>query len=248
MSPSRRLALYVGPPLRELLDARGGEGNDQHVLSGAGVSGIINTVADRYTEILRRSVPTLSEREWMACADALHGVWLTDAGAYLAAVWIEIKDGDRLSGLGRKWGIDAHALAMRLREAPYAELVALVDLVERLWLRTDEDRSVRLRALLDGTTGALPPLTGRDALADPETGEDAPLTDDQAEALVHAIRAGDRVTYDGLCAAWGVRNHGDVWRATRRRLHLDPGREAPCPHCGQPASETAPTGCPSHLV
>lgn len=220
MSPSERIKLYIGPPLRALLDARGGAENDQHVLAGAGVSGIVNTAADRYQEILRRSVPVLTEAEWMACADALNGVWLSGEIAYLSAVWTEIADADRLNGLGAKWGVDAQALAVRVGGLPYAAVVALVDIVERLWLRHEEDWAVRLRTLLEGTTGRLPPPEDGAALAGAETGEDAPLTDDQAEALVTAIRAGDRVTYEGLCAAWGIVNGEATWTATRARLGL----------------------------
>lgn len=245
---SKRLAVYLGPPLTRLLAARSGADQTQHVPGGAGLSGVVNMAVDRYQEIIRRSMPTLTEAEWMACADALNGVWLAGEAAHLAVVWIEIEDGDRRNGLGAKWGIDALALARRLREAPYAAVVAVVDVVERLWRQTEADWSVRLRDLLDGTTGALPPPTGVAALGDVETGADAPLSDDQAEALVSAIRSDDRVTYDGLCAAWGVLNHADLWRATRRRLRLDPGPAAPCPQCGRPASETAPADCPAHLV
>lgn len=247
---SRRLSLYVGPPLRALLDERGGESEAHGSPAGGGVSGIVNTVADRYRECLRRSVPVLTEAEWMAVADALNGVWLAGDASHLAVVWAEIEDTDRLNGLGAKWGIDALALARRLRELPYAGLLAVVDVVERLWQDPGADWAVRLRDLLAHTPARLPPPAGAAALGrvDLGDGETAPLTDDQAEALVSAIRAGDRASHDELCRAWGIRNAADVWRATRRRLRLDPGPEAPCPHCGQPASEMAPLGCPSHLV
>jgi hypothetical protein len=90
-------------------------------------------VAARYREIIRRSVPALTEAEWMACADALNGVWLGDPVTGPPTLWMEIADADQLDGLGAKWGIDAQALAQRLRDAHYAAAMAVIDVVERPW-------------------------------------------------------------------------------------------------------------------
>jgi hypothetical protein len=230
MTPADRIHVYLGEPLRRLLDARATEE------AGYTASSLVNTVADRYQEMVRRSMPALSEREWMACADALNGVWLSsDAGGAsltLATVWAEIADADRLNGLGEKWGIDAQALARRLREAPYAEVVAVVDVVETLWSRPNTDWSARLREL-----GALPEDT------EPRTGEStAPLTADQIRTLVELVETDRRADYDTLCAALGVTNAPALWIGTERRLRIL------CPSCGQRASETTPPGCPAHLV
>ncbi len=218
MTPSDRIRVYPGPPLRRLLDERGGEEQILHVLGGAGVSGVVNMVADRYQEIVRRSMPELTEKEWFACADALNGVWLSDAaGMYLGEIWIEIADSDRLNGLGEKWGIDAQDLARRLRGMPFAAVLAVVDVVERLWAQPQSNWSDRLRLL-----GAL----SEDTV--PRTGEStAPFTDDQVSTLVELIRAGREADYWALCAAMGVINGPRLWDGTRRRLGLPvAGKEA----------------------
>ena len=125
-----RTSLYIGEALRRLLDGRP---------EGKGMwskSGLINTVASRYQEICRRHCPTLTLAEWCAIMDALNGVWLqsTDRdAAFLASVWAEVYDADRLNGLGGKWQCDAKALAERIRDYDYATVVALVDAVERWW-------------------------------------------------------------------------------------------------------------------
>jgi hypothetical protein len=87
----------------------------------------------RYHEVVRQSVPALTESEWMACCDALNGVWLCDPLTGPGTLWAEIADADVLNGLGVKWGIDAQELARRLRAAPYASALAVIDVVERLW-------------------------------------------------------------------------------------------------------------------
>lgn len=96
------------------------------------LSGRLSTVAERYAAILDRHRPDLSEAEWNAVRDALNGVWLRDALS-LRSIWAEIADADRLDGLGRKWGIDAQALAVRVRDMDTATLVALVEAVESWW-------------------------------------------------------------------------------------------------------------------
>jgi hypothetical protein len=97
-------------------------------------------IAARYQEICRRHCPTLTLSEWCAVMDALNGIWLHDTSP-LTSIWAEVYDADRLNGLGQKWGVDAKALAQRIREYDYATLVALVDAVERWWaIPTDDTR------------------------------------------------------------------------------------------------------------
>lgn len=140
-----RTSIYIGQALRRLLDDR-----PESLWTR---SGLINTVAARYAEVCRRHCPTLTVQEWCACFDALNGVWLqsqaSEEAGLLTAVWAEVYDADRLDGLGDKWSIDARALAERIRDMGYAEVVALVDAVERWWARdwpdgTSREESVRL--------------------------------------------------------------------------------------------------------
>lgn len=107
----------------------------------------VNTVIDRYQEVVARSIPELSESEWMACADALDGIALWRDAGHPAMVWAKVEGADQLSDLGAKWGIDAPALVARLRALPYAQSVALVDVVERLWADPGAGFRVRLREL-----------------------------------------------------------------------------------------------------
>ena len=66
------------------------------------------------------------------------GYWM-DAGDGLGVrmAWAEISDADRLDGLGKKWGIDAEALAQRLRAMSAGAQVAVAEVVQRFWLHPD---------------------------------------------------------------------------------------------------------------
>jgi hypothetical protein len=119
---TRKLGVYMSPDLEALVKGR----EDHDTLSGR-----LGTVAQRYCEIVRRHKPDLSTAEWNACRDALNGVWLREA-AQLSSIWAEIHDADA-DGLGAKWQIDAKALAARIRQMPYAQMVALVEDVETWW-------------------------------------------------------------------------------------------------------------------
>jgi len=127
-----RIHVYVGEPLARLLD--GAENR----------SGRLNTLAERYLEIVRRDVPELAEAEWCALCDALDGYWMEGAPEPgLRFAWASIADADRLDGLGDKWGVDAQALAARVRDLPTGALVALAEVVERFWRLQPSGRTAR---------------------------------------------------------------------------------------------------------
>lgn len=67
-------------------------------------------------------------------------------GASLTVVWAEIADTVQIHpGYGEQWGVSdvtAMALVTKLQTAPYADLVALVDFVERFWADDPEAHKV----------------------------------------------------------------------------------------------------------
>lgn len=122
---ARKLGVYMSEPLERLVKDR--EAQDS-------LSGRLSTAADRYLEICDRHKPELSEAEWNACRDALNGCWMADTMS-VESVWASIYDADRLDGLGKKWGIDAKALAIRIRDMPLVEKIALIEAVESWWAK-----------------------------------------------------------------------------------------------------------------
>lgn len=119
---ARKLGIYMSEPLEALISGR------QEMDS---LSGRLSTVAERYAWIIEEHKPELTEAEWNACRDSLNGTFLKDMFT-LKLVWANVDDADD-DGLGEKWGIDAKALARRIREMKPAELVSLVESVEAWW-------------------------------------------------------------------------------------------------------------------
>jgi hypothetical protein len=128
-----KMSIYAGPPLLAALDESdrtGCHGNR---------SSRINSIAERYLHIVDRDCPALSEAQWCAICDALNGYWIDagDIGLGVRLAWAEVEDADRLNGLGKKWGIDATALARRLRDGTAGEQVAIAEVVQRFWRRSE---------------------------------------------------------------------------------------------------------------
>lgn len=138
MAEDRPISLRFPKPLLDEVHRRvqpaGGEDDREYLRSD-----VIRAGLQRYYEVCRRHVAALglSREELALCCDSLNGVWLTadtDSGAsQLAVVWAGIADSIRLNGLAKKHGVDGDKLIARLQSASYADLVALVDFVERFW-------------------------------------------------------------------------------------------------------------------
>lgn len=122
MTTDTKLSIYAGEPLALALAGY-----------AEGRSARVNTVCARYLGLVAEFVPTFTRAEWSAICDALNGVWLRDEHS-LRFSWAEIAD---CEGLGAQWGIDQEALAIRVRELDLARTIALVETVERFWLRCD---------------------------------------------------------------------------------------------------------------
>jgi hypothetical protein len=122
---SKKLTIYIGEPLERLLAERQSETLQPTTL--------INVVADRYREIIRRNLPDLTLEEWSLVIDAMNGVITWDSAAMLGYAWAGIEDAIALDGLAAKWDVDGPVLIQKLHDLLYVESVALVDVVERFW-------------------------------------------------------------------------------------------------------------------
>lgn len=123
-----KISVYAGAPIQRVLE---GHGENR--------SGRLNTIAERYSYVVERDTPELSEAQWCAICDALNGYWINggDSGAGVRLAWAEIEDADRVAGLGEKWGVDAMALAAWLRGATAGQQVAVAEVVQRFWKHPD---------------------------------------------------------------------------------------------------------------
>lgn len=122
MPKAPRYAIYAGDPL-------------QNVLSGhlTHRSGRVNEVCARYLQIVADQSPEWPLAKWSAVLHTLKGYWLHDSACARLA-WARIAD---CTGLGEKWGVDQEALAKEVREMSSTQRIALLEIVERYWQRSD---------------------------------------------------------------------------------------------------------------
>lgn len=93
----------------------------------------------RYYQVLANSLPRLEEGEAMWLVDVLNSTVLDERTyRYLAH---EIADSIQ-DGMEDKWGVNGHAFVDKLLSLSPGALMALVDAVERFWLR-QEGRDAR---------------------------------------------------------------------------------------------------------
>jgi hypothetical protein len=126
---SRKKSIWVGEALERALAERVEE------RATGSTSSIINCIADRYCETVRRSTPDLTQDEWMLIFDSLNGVVLTDSAQSVAGLWGGIEDSIELDGLDEKWSVDGQALVEKLRALDYPQQVAIADTAERYWAK-----------------------------------------------------------------------------------------------------------------
>ncbi|RMD64249.1 hypothetical protein D6833_04635 [Candidatus Parcubacteria bacterium] len=129
----KRKSIYVGPALTRLIETRGGGQS-----CGISVSGLINAVADRYMETVRRHLPRLAVGEWLLIFDAMNGVWSGDNSVLdVLSVPAEIEDAVKLNNLDSKWDVDGKTLVKKLHGLDWCQRLAVLDATERFWCRDD---------------------------------------------------------------------------------------------------------------
>lgn len=130
---SKRKSIYIGDALQRLLEAHVGDESGFR-----STSGIINAVADRYSEVVRRSMPRFTVNEWCLIWDALNGVWMQEpASLAVSGVPLNVSDSIQLNRYDKKWEVDGDALMRKISDLPFCGLLAIVDAAERFWARDD---------------------------------------------------------------------------------------------------------------
>lgn len=103
----------------------------------------------RYYQVVQDELRRLpfSREEVLLTLDAMNGVIVDPPAMYRAALALDVADHIRLNGADEKWGVDGAALVRRLESLSPGTMMALCDLAERFWSRSDEDTDVVLRDL-----------------------------------------------------------------------------------------------------
>lgn len=215
MTPADRIHIYVGEPLRRLLDE-----------SGDDASRVVNALAAAHLALCDGAMPLREAAARLTyalatCTDARaadvatilrEGAGLLELpeGATLSSpaglvlerreAWCSLIDALRLDAVGAEGEWDDAAVWTPTRAGQWESVLATL-LIARDWTTIEQ--------------------TARDLRGEvtPETGESTePLTDDQVATLVELARSDRREDYDALCAALGVVNGPALWEGIRRRL------------------------------
>lgn len=94
------------------------------------LSGRINSIVERYGEVVARECPTFALGEWCAICDANNGSILDDMPQTTAFMWANVADSD---GIGEKWEINVNKLVVKMRNLTYAETICVAEVVQRFW-------------------------------------------------------------------------------------------------------------------
>lgn len=123
----RKIAISVGEDLDRYLETR--------LPADGNVSGAINTLAKRYSEIVRWSLPYFSLSEWLMLFDVL-GPTYNPADVEFSDFRAVLLPGVERYGLSDKWKVDVATLAERIKYLTSCEIAALLDAADRFWAGT----------------------------------------------------------------------------------------------------------------
>lgn len=121
-SQARRVTIYAGPPIEELLD--GFDGNR---------SGRLNSVAERYLLIVAAEIGRMdfSAAEWSAIFDVLNGCQIEAAGSPdWRLSWAAVADSPEVNA---KWGVSHTSISARLQQLTDAGRAAVWEAAARFW-------------------------------------------------------------------------------------------------------------------
>lgn len=150
MAGNKRIAFRAPEALRSEVEAR------QDALSAAldssGDAPLGSTARrdlERYYAVIRDELKRLqlTQREVLLILDAMNGVIVDPAEMYRSTILLDVADHIRLNAADEKWDIDGDGLIRKLEALSPGTLMALVDLAERFWARSEEAADAVLKDL-----------------------------------------------------------------------------------------------------
>lgn len=133
---SRKASIYKGDTLLKL---------EQDLLSHCDdkITRVVNTICDRYSEMIAHYTPALTENEWLALCDVLNGYMTDDIKQAARGLHWSLSDGISMDGLGEKWDIDA-TFCEYIKDAEFAEKIAIIHVCQVFWsLKAGEGEEFR---------------------------------------------------------------------------------------------------------
>lgn len=125
----KRPSIYVGAALEAVLA--------QQKSATTSTSGIINSLAEFYTEVIRRNMPELSQDEWLAIMDCMNGTATDNLALTLGGIAHNLEDAIELDGLDGKWSISKD-LPAAINDLRWEGKAAILDVVKRFWAMSEE--------------------------------------------------------------------------------------------------------------
>lgn len=131
----RKINISVGADLERYLATR--------TTTGSNVSGAINTMAQRYGEIVQRTLPQLTTNEWLLLFDTLHAESSPDyAGVFSIPGLVGFAISHQAAA--EKWSVSGPDLLQRLEAMSLCELYAILDAGGRFWLQEGGSNAERV--------------------------------------------------------------------------------------------------------
>ena len=130
---AEKFAIYFGEPLANA--TAGYEGSSR--------SARVNRIAHEWLALIADNVPQLTENEWQAVMASTASAAIADDNT-LRLLWASVADSPAECG---QFGVDADALATKIRILTLAQRYALRETLERAWLALDagDDMHAALR-------------------------------------------------------------------------------------------------------
>jgi len=97
----------------------------------------LNSICERYGMIMSRDNVELTVGEWCAIIDTKKDTFEFDElfshQHFGLSLWSDLLEAEHFGDMSGRHGIDAKALATRLRELTYAQLCTVLEVVSRFW-------------------------------------------------------------------------------------------------------------------
>jgi hypothetical protein len=98
---------------------------------GGDASNRIHEICDRYLEIVRQDMPSLSQSEWAALIDCLNSTLRNTQT--IQHLEYGIRDAVDMDNLADRWCFDGDDLCNRLGAMTYSQKAAIIEAVDRFW-------------------------------------------------------------------------------------------------------------------
>lgn len=113
------------------------------VPEGGNASGAINTLAQRYGEIVARTLPQLTSNEWLLLFDTILAESSPDYAGVFSIPGL-VRFAINHQGAAEKWSVTGPDLLQRLEAMSLCELYAILDAAGRFWIKEGGSNAERV--------------------------------------------------------------------------------------------------------